>query len=355
MMLSNNAGCDSIVTTVTTLIPPDSTTINVQSCNAANAGSVVVNLANQFGCDSIVTTITTYVPGAADTTYLSTVSCNPADTGSTSVLLVNASGCDSLVVSDTRLCLNVIIGVLLEGPNDATPGGLMTAELSENFKILPGQTPSNPAWVATPAGQPYSVAPWNYPGTEGMNFGNAQYDSIKAVHGAAVTDWVLVSLRSSPSPASTVAQSAGLLLQNSSVVFLEPIALPANAAGAYHIMVEHRNHLPVMTPNPVPLTYVGGIPQVLFNFTDSDGYVSGSSWGQANDGVNYLMYLGNLNQIADGNSYDIDGNDKATWSIENGIFGTYLQGDVDLSGDITGADKVLFSVNNGLFSALLRY
>ncbi len=63
-----------------------------------------------------------------------------------------------------------------------------------------------------PLNQPYSVAPWNYPGTE----------SVITIP-ADVVDWVIVELRDAPDavsadPASYVAKQAAFVLDNGSVV-----------------------------------------------------------------------------------------------------------------------------------------
>jgi hypothetical protein len=55
-------GCDSIVTTITTLLPSYNITINATTCDPAQAGTVVQNLTTVDGCDSTVTTITTLLP-----------------------------------------------------------------------------------------------------------------------------------------------------------------------------------------------------------------------------------------------------------------------------------------------------
>ncbi|MBK7137627.1 MAG: hypothetical protein IPH74_00805 [Bacteroidetes bacterium] len=55
-------GCDSIVTTITTLLPSFDITLNATTCDPAQAGSVKQNLTTVDGCDSTVTTITTLLP-----------------------------------------------------------------------------------------------------------------------------------------------------------------------------------------------------------------------------------------------------------------------------------------------------
>ncbi len=56
--LMNQSGCDSTITTITTLFPSSAITINETTCNINGVGTVIQNLLNQAGCDSIITTIT---------------------------------------------------------------------------------------------------------------------------------------------------------------------------------------------------------------------------------------------------------------------------------------------------------
>ncbi len=99
--LTNGNGCDSIVTTITTLLSSDAVTINAISCNPVDTGTVVQNLTNGDGCDSIVTTITTLL--ASDAVTINATSCNPIDTGTVVQNLTNGDGCDSIVTTITTL------------------------------------------------------------------------------------------------------------------------------------------------------------------------------------------------------------------------------------------------------------
>jgi len=83
-------------------------------------------------------------------------------------------------------CVDIELYAWLEGAYDPTLGE-MTTQLSNVRKLLPGQTPASNLATPTPAGQPYSIAPWNYVGTEGTDWTDADYTGEE-------TDWVLVSL-----------------------------------------------------------------------------------------------------------------------------------------------------------------
>jgi gliding motility-associated-like protein len=95
--LTNQFGCDSVITETITLLPSDQITLTSASCAPADTGVFVNTLINQYGCDSIVTSIITLLP--ADATLLQSSSCIASDTGTFVQLLVNQHGCDSIVTS----------------------------------------------------------------------------------------------------------------------------------------------------------------------------------------------------------------------------------------------------------------
>jgi hypothetical protein len=99
--LAAQNGCDSVVTTITTLLPSFDKTINLTSCDPADVGTVVETLTAQNGCDSVVTTITTLLPSYDYT--INDVTCNPLDSGIVVLNLTTADGCDSIVTIITEL------------------------------------------------------------------------------------------------------------------------------------------------------------------------------------------------------------------------------------------------------------
>ncbi|MEZ5022924.1 MAG: hypothetical protein R2728_06610 [Chitinophagales bacterium] len=74
---------DSIVTTVTTLLPTYEVTVIDTVCNPADSGIVVEVLSTIGGCDSIVTSINVLVPGYIELPDTVTVQCTDpiAETG----------------------------------------------------------------------------------------------------------------------------------------------------------------------------------------------------------------------------------------------------------------------------------
>ncbi|MBK7941108.1 MAG: fibronectin type III domain-containing protein [Flavobacteriales bacterium] len=80
---------------------------------------------------------------------------------------------------------------------------------------------------------------------------------VLAVTGAnAITDWVLVELRSATTPAQVLEARAALVQRDGDVVAVDgtsPLGF-CLAAGSYHVAVRHRNHLGVMTAQPIALS-----------------------------------------------------------------------------------------------------
>jgi hypothetical protein len=96
-----------------------------------------------------------------------------------------------------------------------------------------------------PQNQPFNQSPWSFSGTE--------YVSIIP---SGVVDWVLVSLRTGTSASTTVAQRAGFVKSDGTIVDLDgtsPLAFVVDS-GYYYVVVEHRNHLPIMSSIKINIT-----------------------------------------------------------------------------------------------------
>ncbi len=237
-------------------------------------------------------------------------------------------------------CVTFTIKALLEGPY-STSSGKMTTTLNQRG-LLPGQTPIGQFAIATPNGQPYSGAPWNYAGTEAMPVGG---------YPATVTDWVLVSLRTDETKASTVFRAAALLHEDGTISFLSPCISVPN--GSYYVLVEHRNHMGVMSPTPVPVT--NGV--LTHDFTLAEGYTTSNppSFGQKVKGTTnpkFVMYAGDLRKALSADNYDINSNDSSTWKIQSGVFDQYRSGDLNLNADTNSNDSAIWKANSGKYSAV---
>lgn len=224
----------------------------------------------------------------------------------------------TIEVEDAPIILDIC--ALLESTYDSNTG-LMTNDL-ENLGILP-------------VIQPYSAAPWNYAGTENRNVSN-------------VADWVLVSFRTSTAKEDEVAQTAGLLQTDGCIYFPEDNVLPSGFNTAVYIVIEHRNHVGIMSSQPVNVSY----NTLTYDFSIADSYAVGGGLGQKQlASGNWCMLAGDINPT-DADSYDVNGLDKAIWQNENGLFSSYLSADLNQDGDVNGGDKALWNANNGVFSSV---
>ncbi len=227
--------------------------------------------------------------------------------------------------------------VLLEGVY-LNPGEMSTT-LNTERGLLPGQTPASNIITPTPAGQPYDRAPWDYTGTEGTNWTDAEYSQD-------VVDWLLVSFRADIQKSSEIAMTAAPLLKDGTIQILDDFSLLPDVDSMY-IVIEHRNHLGIMTPQAIEIAN----NMLTYDFTLTDSYTgNGTGLGQKQlSSGEWAMFAGDADQ-SDFPSYDILGSDKAPWEENNGLFDNYIAPDFNMDGDVNGADKSLWFENNGVSS-----
>jgi hypothetical protein len=216
-----------------------------------------------------------------------------------------------VVVKVTSSGIGLDLKLFLEGPHS---GLEMTTELNSSGMI--------------PLNQPYNQPPWNYNGTE----------SVGAIPGTDVVDWILVELRDAPDAVSAtgntvVAHKAGFLLKDGTVAGLDGSSiLQFNIALNQQIFVViwHRNHLGIMSASG--LTIINGV--YTYDFSVSASQVHGSS-----NGYKYLgqriwgMAAGDANQ-----DKFIDSHDKTYWNYFAGQKG-YHSSDYNLDGQVDNTDN----------------
>ncbi len=212
----------------------------------------------------------------------------------------------------------------------------VTAFLEGPF-VGPTMTPSLNSAGYIPLAQPYNVAPWNYAGSE----------SVAAMPNANVVDWVLVELRDATSApnatgATVIARQAAFVLNNGTVVGLDgssDLLFANSVTNQLFVVVWHRNHLGVMSANP--LANVGGI--YSYNFSTGAGQAYGGDAHKLLAGGIYGMYGGDGN----GNK-TVNMTDKtAVWNPQAGTKG-YKSGDFNMNSHVNNPDKNNILVpNNG--------
>ena len=220
-------------------------------------------------------------------------------------------------IASFTLGFDLDVKVFLEGPY--TIGGGMDTSLNAAGYL--------------PVQQPFSSPPLYYNGIEkvGNDFFSAHTDLL---------DWVLIELRTGTSASNIVAQRSGLLKSNGMIVGLDGVnplrfGLPS---GDYYIVVRHKNHLAIMSANPVTFSS-GSVTNYDFTTGQNKAY-GNNSMADLGDG-SYGMYAGDTN--GDGQITTLDYNlwlPKAR-AAETG----YESADMNLDGQNTTLDYNLWLPN----------
>ncbi|MDZ7900148.1 MAG: Ig-like domain-containing protein [Arcicella sp.] len=234
-------------------------------------------------------------------------------------------------------CVTFDLKVILEGPYSSGTG-LMSTVLNQRG-LLPGQTPVGTYATPTAGGQPYNVLPFSYAGSETMT-----------AYPATVVDWVLVSLRTDSTKASKVFSVAGLLHNDGRITFVNPcFTLPS---GSYYVVVEHRNHMGVMSHVKVPVSAA----KITYDFTAQQSYqlTNPPSFGQRQIGTKFTMYAADGSKATINDNYDINFKDSQLWKTLSGNFDIYLLSDFNLDADSNFMDNSLWKTNSGRYSGVLH-
>lgn len=210
---------------------------------------------------------------------------------------------------DNKIALD--LKVLLEGPFN---GNEMATTLNSNF---------------LPFGQPYIDLPWMYTGFQGT----------ESIPNPDIVDWVIVEIRdaadaASAAPDTKIGRQVAFLLNDGSVVGFDGNSYPAftcSPDNQLFAVVYHRNHLSVMSANP--MTESAGI--YSYDFTTGAGQAFGGNFAHKEITAGKWGMAG-----GDGNADGlVNMEDKYNfWSLFAGGKG-YLPGDYNLDANINNQDK----------------
>ncbi len=181
-----------------------------------------------------------------------------------------------------------------------------------------------------PLSQPYINAPWFYSGSE----------SVFVIPNNDIVDWVLIELRetegdsATATPDKVIARKAAFLLKDGSIVErdgINPLSIDITISKNLYIVIWHRNHLGIMSANP--LIEIDGIYNYDFSASETHTY----------GGLNSVKELapGKWGMIAaDGNADGIINNlDKENvWEPQAGESG-YKSGDFNMDIEVDNNDK----------------
>lgn len=210
--------------------------------------------------------------------------------------------------------------IFLQGPYNTNS---MNTNLSQNSLL--------------PLSQPFNTTPWNYNGSESLNSGSS----------TSFVDWVLVELRNSSNPTQVVSRKAAILKNDGTILNSDgSIGVPFSNVqeGSYYVAVFHRNHLAVMSANPIQLS----ASSQIYDFTNGMDKAYGTNpMANLGNGI-FGMYTGDGN--SNGGITIADRNE--VWLPQNGTLG-YLNGDFNLDGGVTIHDVNLYwNINNGTMTQL---
>jgi gliding motility-associated-like protein len=124
--LTNQNGCDSVVTTTVSLLPASETFLATATCDPSQAGVFTTILSNQYGCDSVVVETVTLLP--SNSVFLFSTTCDPSETGVFVQNLIGQNGCDSVVTTTVSLLQSDSV-FIAETTCDPAATGIFTQNL----------------------------------------------------------------------------------------------------------------------------------------------------------------------------------------------------------------------------------
>lgn len=179
----------------------------------------------------------------------------------------------------------------------------------------------------------------------------------------AIVDWVFLELRSAADPQTVVATRSALLQRDGDVVDMDgfsPVTFSNLTDLNCHLVVRHRNHLGVMTAQPLMLTANTQVVDFTRKATDGGVATYGTHAEKVLPGGRLALWAGNVNTdrfiIFNGANNDLNTLQFLIFNLPgnplqnpNYVFSSYTVGDVDLRGTAifqgTGNDANYISEN----------
>jgi hypothetical protein len=216
--------------------------------------------------------------------------------------------------------LDVNIKVFLEGPFNGTD---MDNTLNNSDLI--------------PLSQPYNVAPWNYTGSE----------NVGSIANPEIIDWLLIELRNTTGSATTatsdkvIYQEAFFVLNDGTIMNTTgniDLEIPVSFDDNVYMVVHHRNHLKIMTANP--LSQSSGLYNI--DLSNDENNVIGQANGYKLIG---LGVWGMASGDADANGTIELSDINVEWSSDAGNSG-FHHTDFSMDGQVNNHDKNEKLINN---------
>jgi len=221
---------------------------------------------------------------------------------------VNESSAGNIILSEGfisgALQIHINPKLFLEGPYDSGSSALMFDYLRSSALI-----------------------PLDTPYIDGKSI-NA---SVLTVTGNnAIVDWVWVELRDQGDYTNIVEATSALLQKDGDIVDVDGVSglTFSSPANSYYIAIAHRNHLGIITDNPVNLATTSAL-----DLTNNIGLINGGVNAISNMGDGYYALTGG----------DFNGNGQVQNSDVTGVLpsigtATYSPSDIDMNGQTQNTD-----------------
>ena len=227
-----------------------------------------------------------------------------------------------IVVTVRNCALPLAAAVMLEGAFDSNAGQMRDNLRSQNL---------------VPTTEPYTTLGYTFVG----GGSEATQTSVLATSGSdAIVDWVILELRDAVDPSVITHSRAALLQKDGDIVDTDgtsTVSFTSILTGDYYFAVLHRNHLGVMTAQPVHLDSLG----TMVDFTNPSQAVYGSLASRKIVNGNALLYSGD----ADGNGQVQNTDNVMHWIPQAGTAG-YKTSDYNLDGQVQNTDMIYLWVPN---------
>ncbi len=170
--------------------------------------------------------------------------------------------------------------------------------------------------------------------------------SVLAVAGNdAIVDWLFLELRDRFDDTLVVSSKVALLQRDGDIVDLDgisPLAFPCAEPESYYVVINHRNHLSIISEMPVALTFA----PITLDFTSSATPVLGATPRIQVDAANGIYALWTADSEPNG---QVNAADRSNvWNERNSI--GYKGSDFTLDGQVDAADRSKAWNNRNKFS-----
>lgn len=235
--------------------------------------------------------------------------------------------------------------------NDCTVA--LVTLLVEPIVILQGAMQNSSSELMNDDLRAAGLLPTTSPYADASNVSSTVFDSSGST---AIVDWVWVELRDGNNSSTVVAAKSALLNRKGYILNEDNFAVEFEnlPEGNYYIAINHRNHLGVMTNNPIAITTTTTIVDFTNQNTDTYGTeaqvllssgVMGMWAGDANgDGI--VNFSGDTNHaLVDILLFPANSSFSSSYANVDG----YFQSDIDLNGNVSFSSEV----NQILLSTIL--